>query len=188
MRVARYILPIFAAFAIAACTPAVAEHEASPGPELHSPMIAGPAETARGVHELGQWLIGAQAAHDADVATLMVAVAEQQAAEAKSSGSTGVSFTILPREQAVASTGECGGATNGADRYIPRESGGDSTVIYGGAHAATPYEAGADVAWGCYQTKGFHWMPGGRCADITDYSPTGQAACASRLPLSAWGG
>jgi len=73
--------------------------------------------------------------------------------------------------------GACGGASNGADRYIARESGGN------------PNARNASGAWGCYQI-----MPGTWSSSCSDLGPHGsasteaQAACASRLPQSSWGG
>src|SRR5580765_3799400 len=60
-------------------------------------------------------------------------------------------------------TGACGGATNGADQYIGRESGGDPSIMNGGGHAASPFDAGR--AWGCYQIMPGTWA--GSCSDIT---------------------
>jgi hypothetical protein len=76
--------------------------------------------------------------------------------------------------------GACGGATNGADVFISRESGGDPGV----------YNAGGSGAWGCYQLMPEHFATGGACSDMVygAASPAQQAECASRLPLSAWGG
>ena len=73
--------------------------------------------------------------------------------------------------------GACGGASNGADAYIGRESGGN------------PNARNASGAWGCYQI-----MPGTWSSSCSDLGPHGsasteaQAACASRLPQSSWGG
>lgn len=77
-------------------------------------------------------------------------------------------------------TGVCGGATNGADRYIGRESGGNPNV----------YNSQGSGAWGCYQLMPEHFRPGGSCSDMSygSATPAQQAQCASRLPLSAWGG
>jgi hypothetical protein len=76
-------------------------------------------------------------------------------------------------------TGQCGGATNGADRFIGRESGGDPNV----------YNTQGSGAWGCYQIMPATWRSS--CSDLGQHgsaSPAAQAECASRLPLSAWGG
>ena len=71
--------------------------------------------------------------------------------------------------------GACGGATNGADAYIGRESGGN------------PNARNSSGAWGCYQIMPGTWS--GSCSDLGQYgsaSTSAQAACASRLPSSAW--
>jgi soluble lytic murein transglycosylase-like protein len=72
-------------------------------------------------------------------------------------------------------SGPCGGATNGADAYIARESGGN------------PNARNSSGAWGCYQIMPGTWN--GSCSDLGQYgsaSTQAQAACASRLPSSAW--
>lgn len=73
------------------------------------------------------------------------------------------------------SGGSCGGATNGADAYIQRESGGSPTV------------ANPSGAYGCYQIMPSTWASS--CSDLggeIGSAPSTQAACASRLPLNAW--
>jgi hypothetical protein len=75
--------------------------------------------------------------------------------------------------------GSCGGATNGADQFINRESGGDPNI----------YNTTGSGAWGCYQIMPQTWSSS--CSDLGAHGsadPSAQAACASRLPLSAWGG
>lgn len=76
------------------------------------------------------------------------------------------------------STGACGGATNGADQYIGRESGGDPSAVNQGSGA-----------YGCYQIMPSTWASS--CSDLgpqSGSSASTQAQCASRLPSSAWGG
>jgi hypothetical protein len=76
------------------------------------------------------------------------------------------------------STGACGGATNGADQYISRESGGDPGAVNQGSGA-----------YGCYQIMPSTWASS--CSDLgpqSGSSASTQAQCASRLPSSAWGG
>jgi hypothetical protein len=71
--------------------------------------------------------------------------------------------------------GACGGATNGADAFIARESGGN------------PNARNASGAWGCYQIMPGTWSSS--CSDLGAYGSAGtsaQAQCASRLPSSAW--
>ena len=71
--------------------------------------------------------------------------------------------------------GSCGGATNGADRFIGAESGGN------------PNARNPSGAWGCYQIMPGTWR--GSCSDLGQHgsaSTEAQAACASRLPSSSW--
>lgn len=71
--------------------------------------------------------------------------------------------------------GSCGGATNGADRFIGRESGGNPNARNGSG------------AWGCYQIMPGTWASS--CSDLGAHgsaSTQAQAACASRLPSGAW--
>ena len=71
--------------------------------------------------------------------------------------------------------GACGGATNGADRFIGAESGGN------------PNARNPSGAWGCYQIMPGTWSSS--CSDLGSHgsaSTQAQAACASRLPSSAW--
>lgn len=85
-----------------------------------------------------------------------------------------------PVQSTGGSTGSCGGATNGADQYIGRESGGH------------PDAANPSGAYGCYQIMPEVWYAPpekGGCADLgseVGASPETQAQCASRLPLCAW--
>ena len=72
----------------------------------------------------------------------------------------------------------CGGATNGADQYIQRESGGNPNI-----------SNTSSGAYGCFQILPSTWASS--CSDLgQEYgsAPSTQAECASRLPLSAWGG
>jgi transglycosylase-like protein with SLT domain len=71
--------------------------------------------------------------------------------------------------------GACGGATNGADAFIGKESGGN------------PNARNASGAWGCYQIMPGTWSSS--CSDLGQVgsaSTQAQAQCASRLPSSAW--
>ena len=71
--------------------------------------------------------------------------------------------------------GACGGATNGADAYIGRESGGN------------PNARNSSGAWGCYQIMPGTWSSS--CSDLGQHgsaSTEAQAQCASRLPSSSW--
>jgi soluble lytic murein transglycosylase-like protein len=72
-------------------------------------------------------------------------------------------------------SGACGGATNGADRFIGAESGGN------------PNARNSSGAWGCYQIMPGTWR--GSCSDLGQHgsaSTEAQAQCASRLPSSSW--
>jgi hypothetical protein len=130
------------------------------------------------------WWTGAIASTNADLDAMTVQALRAQAgyvgwltdlsiiaAAAASQPSGGAHYTR------GGSTGACGGASNGADQYIGRESGGD------------PSAANASGAYGCYQI-----MPGTWAASCSDLGPEGgssagtQAQCASRLPLGSWGG
>lgn len=82
-----------------------------------------------------------------------------------------------PVPSSSSSTGACGGATNGADAFIARESGGNPSI----------FNSQGSGAYGCYQIMPGTWA--GSCADLGPQigAPASvQAACASRLPLSAW--
>lgn len=71
--------------------------------------------------------------------------------------------------------GSCGGATNGADRFIGAESGGN------------PNARNSSGAWGCYQIMPRTWSSS--CSDLGSHGSAGtseQAQCASRLPSSSW--
>jgi soluble lytic murein transglycosylase-like protein len=71
--------------------------------------------------------------------------------------------------------GSCGGATNGADRFIGAESGGN------------PNARNPSGAWGCYQIMPGTWRSS--CSDLGQHgsaSTDAQAQCASRLPSSSW--
>ena len=115
-------------------------------------------------------------AHQAELFFQAAAEAEQAAAAARANsaaarsgrgGSSGGGGSTVG--------GQCGGATNGADAYIARESGGN------------PNARNARGAWGCYQIMPGTWN--GSCSDLGQYgsaSTQAQAACASRLPQSSW--
>jgi hypothetical protein len=71
--------------------------------------------------------------------------------------------------------GACGGASNGADRFIGAESGGN------------PNARNSSGAWGCYQIMPGTWQSS--CSDLGQHgsaSTDAQAQCASRLPSSSW--
>jgi soluble lytic murein transglycosylase-like protein len=106
----------------------------------------------------------AKAAEAAEAAKAAAAKARKPAAPTGRRGSGGSSVS-----------GACGGATNGADRFIGAESGGD------------PNARNASGAWGCYQIMPGTWRSS--CSDLGQHgsaSTDAQAACASRLPSSSW--
>jgi soluble lytic murein transglycosylase-like protein len=119
-------------------------------------------------------------AHQAELFYQAVAAAEaERAAEAAAAANA--------RRKAVAPTGRggggggssvggaCGGATNGADRFIGAESGGN------------PNARNSSGAWGCYQIMPGTWQSS--CSDLGQHgsaSTDAQAQCASRLPSSSW--
>lgn len=81
----------------------------------------------------------------------------------------------------AAGSGECGGATNGADQYIGRETQGSSDPV-------NQDNLEGSGAHGCFQITPGTWEAS--CSDLGDLqgsSADAQAQCASRLPLSAWG-
>ncbi len=105
------------------------------------------------------------------IVALVVAEDAQKAAEAAQEAARGSTPVTAP--QTV--SGPCGGATNGADQYIARESGGDPSAL------------NPSGAFGCYQIMPGTWASS--CSDLGELesaSPSAQSACASRLPLSAW--
>lgn len=103
---------------------------------------------------------------------------ERAAAALRQSSTTSRQVYTSQGNSAPQATGECGGATNGADRFISRESGGDPNV----------WNTQGSGAWGCYQIMPGTWAGAG-CNELGAHgsaSVSAQAECASRLPLSAW--
>jgi hypothetical protein len=104
--------------------------------------------------------------------------AADRAAAAQAAASRQVTRSApAPATSSGGGGGACGGATNGADRFIARESGGNPSV----------YNGQGSGAWGCYQIMPQTWA--GSCSDLGSHgsaSVEAQAACASRLPLSSW--
>lgn len=112
-------------------------------------------------------LIGADVVH-------FIEAREQAAATVAPISSPPVSAPASPPMSTY--TGACGGATNGADQFIQRESGGNPQVF------------NPSGAYGCYQIMPGTWSGAG-CDELGQYgnaSPSAQAACASRLDLAAW--
>jgi hypothetical protein len=89
---------------------------------------------------------------------------------------------VTPEIPVASGSGACGGATNGADQYISRETNGSSDPV-------NQENLDGSGAWGCYQI-----MPGTWASSCDDLGPEigsdggTQAKCASRLSLSNWGG
>jgi hypothetical protein len=132
------------------------------------------------VHELGEWLAVVDRQH---VEEYVAAIAEAErvrlivdyvAAEANRPRLAGQ--PAAPTATGTTVGGACGGATNGADAFIGRESGGNPDI------------ANPSGAWGCYQIMPDTWRGAG-CDEFGTHgsaSVEAQAACASKLPLSAW--
>lgn len=124
--------------------------------ELHSEAVSGFVVEADRQYQ--EFLADFQRAYEAE----RLAAVRQVIPTRGSSGGTG---------------GACGGATNGADAFINRESKGNPTI----------YNTQGSGAWGCYQIMPGTWASS--CSDLGQHgsaSASVQAACASRLPLSAW--
>lgn len=105
------------------------------------------------------------------------AYASAQAAVPKAPAPVPRTDPARPAAQAPtgAVSGACGGATNGADRFIGAESGGN------------PNARNSSGAWGCYQIVPGTWQRS--CSDLGQHgsaSAQAQAQCASRLPSSSW--
>jgi len=112
---------------------------------------------------------------DAFFQAVLAQQAEQAAAAANASKPKPVAPTGRGGGGGGSVGGACGGATNGADAYIGRESGGN------------PNARNPSGAWGCYQIMPGTWSSS--CSDLGQYGSAGtsaQAQCASRLPSSAW--
>src|SRR5215211_588133 len=127
-----------------------------------------------------RWVEAFQA-HQAELFYQAAAAAEaEQAAQAAAAANA--------RKKAVAPTGRgggggggssvggaCGGATNGADSYIGRESGGN------------PNARNPSGAWGCYQIMPGTWSSS--CSDLGQHVSAGTEAHAhytSPLPEGLW--
>lgn len=151
-----------------------------PAPAEHHVVAASPDPVAQlsQAEALAGYL---QALGRAQVGEYLAAVAHEQlvafiaSIPAPAPPSSQVTQSVSPQVSAD-STGACGGATNGADQFIMRESGGN------------PNAYNPSGAWGCYQIMPGTWAGAG-CDDLGSHgsaSPAAQAACASRLSLSAW--
>jgi soluble lytic murein transglycosylase-like protein len=121
-------------------------------------------------------------AHQAEMFFQAAAAAEaEKAAEAANAAKAKAAAARTGRGGSSSRTssgsvgGACGGASNGADAYIGRESGGN------------PNARNASGAWGCYQIMPGTWQSS--CSDLGQHgsaSTEAQAQCASRLPSSSW--
>jgi hypothetical protein len=114
-------------------------------------------------------------AHQAELFLQAAAAAEAEQAAAAANARKPAAPTGRGGGGGSSVGGACGGATNGADAYIGRESGGN------------PNARNPSGAWGCYQIMPGTWSSS--CSDLGQYgsaSTSAQAACASRLPSSSW--
>jgi soluble lytic murein transglycosylase-like protein len=121
-------------------------------------------------------------AHQAEMFFQAAAAAEAEkaaeaanAAKAKAAAARTGRGGSSSRTSSGSVSGACGGASNGADAYIGRESGGN------------PNARNSSGAWGCYQIMPGTWQSS--CSDLGQHgsaSTEAQAQCASRLPSSAW--
>lgn len=160
-----------------AAQPAAASEPAPPQPLSTLPIIGGGEIVLAQIIEYSQAVEQARAV-EAAVAIAQAAEVARLEAEAALERERARVYVAPQRSAPSVVSGACGGATNGADQFIQRESGGDPNV----------YNSGGSGAWGCYQLMPMHFGPGGACSDMTygAASPAQQAECASRLPLSAW--
>lgn len=173
---------------IVACTTAGASREEPSRPDpvlIHASQAAAEKRWVEGAQALDveRWVAGAQRRQ---LELFYEGVVRAEAEKAAAAQARWREAAARPRPSAPASSGRssppagnvgggCGGATNGADRYIGRESGGN------------PNARNPSGAWGCYQIMPGTWSSS--CSDLGSHgsaSTSAQAQCASRLPQNAW--
>jgi soluble lytic murein transglycosylase-like protein len=145
-----------------------------PAAATHFP-VDGALIAASQAAEEARWVEAFQA-HQAELFYQAAAAAEaEQAAAAANAKKKAAAPTGRGGGGGGSVGGACGGATNGADRFIGAESGGN------------PNARNSSGAWGCYQIMPGTWQSS--CSDLGAHgsaSTEAQAQCASRLPSSSW--
>lgn len=148
---------------------------ARPAAATHLPVDGALAAASEAVAER-RWIEGFQSRQlELFYEGILAAEAEKAAAAAQASKPKPKPVARTGRTGGGTVSGACGGATNGADAYIARESGGN------------PNARNPSGAWGCYQIMPGTWASS--CSDLGQHgsaSTSAQAACASRLPHSSW--
>jgi hypothetical protein len=145
-----------------------------PAAASHFP-VDGALVAASQAAEEARWVEAFQA-HQAELFYQAAAAAEaEQAAAAANAKKKAAAPTGRGGGGGGSVGGACGGATNGADRFVGAESGGN------------PNARNSSGAWGCYQIMPGTWQSS--CSDLGAHgsaSTEAQAQCASRLPSSSW--
>jgi hypothetical protein len=136
--------------------------------------------------EVGRYLVAvaAEEAEDAARAAAARADAQRQAdAHTATQSVSGPVSAPSPDSRSFANgSGACGGATNGADQFIGRETRGSADPV-------NQDNLSGSGAHGCYQITPSTWAAScGDLGGLAGSSAGTQARCASRLPLSAWAG
>src|SRR4029453_17319205 len=144
-----------------------------PAPATHFPVDGPPVAASKAAEEAG-WVEAFQA-HQAELFYQAAAAAEAEQAAAAANAKKKAAAPTGRGGGGGSVGGACGGATNGADRFIGAESGGN------------PNARNSSGAWGCYQIMPGTWQSS--CSDLGQHgsaSTDAQAQCASRLPSSSW--